>query len=142
MSALKEQVGGNHYKKYKIQPAEYAHANNLDFFQGSVVKYITRFRDKNGKQDLEKIKHLCDYLIELEYKDNSKPIIAWGNESSIFAYVVCKKDYNPCKNIEFKKGELYQLKKDEGVMYLLLDGCAFHTTQRVLDEYFEYNVKL
>lgn len=64
---LSVQVGGDHYKKYKIQPLEYAHANNLDMFQGSIVKYITRFRDKNGKQDLEKIKHFVDVLIELEY---------------------------------------------------------------------------
>lgn len=67
---LSTQIGGDHYKKCKIQPAEYIHANNLDFFQGNVVKYITRFRDKGGKADLEKIKHYCDLLIELEYKQN------------------------------------------------------------------------
>lgn len=61
------QVGGSHYKKYKIQPAEYNHANGLDWFQGNIVKYITRFRDKNGKEDLEKIIHYAQMLIELEY---------------------------------------------------------------------------
>lgn len=66
-SPLNQQVGGDHYKKYKIQPVEYNHANNLDFFQGNVVKYITRFRDKNGKVDLEKAKHIIELLIELEY---------------------------------------------------------------------------
>jgi hypothetical protein len=65
--ATERQVGGSHYKKCKIQPIEYIHANGLDFFQGNIVKYITRFRDKNGKQDLEKIKHYVDLLIELEY---------------------------------------------------------------------------
>lgn len=64
---LNTQVGGDHYKKYKIQPLEYSHANDLDMFQGSVVKYITRFRDKNGLEDLKKIKHFVDILIKLEY---------------------------------------------------------------------------
>ena len=51
MSALEKQTGGNHYKKCSIQPIEYIHANNLPFIEGNVVKYITRHKDKNGKQD-------------------------------------------------------------------------------------------
>jgi len=58
------QVGGNHYKKKGIQPIEYIYANDLDFFQGNVVKYVTRFKDKNGLQDLEKAKHYLEMLIE------------------------------------------------------------------------------
>lgn len=70
---LNIQIAGGHYKSMKIQPVEYAHANNLDFFQGSVVKYVTRFRNKNGKQDLEKAKHFIDLLIKLEYgEDNNE----------------------------------------------------------------------
>jgi len=69
MSALKEQVGGNHYKGMAIQPVEFCHANKLDYFQGVVVKYICRFRDKNGKEDLEKIIHFVKLLIELEYPE-------------------------------------------------------------------------
>lgn len=61
------QVGGNHYKDLKIQPIEYIHANGLDYFEGNVIKYITRHRNKNGKQDLEKAKHYIDLLIEFEY---------------------------------------------------------------------------
>lgn len=61
------QVGGNHYKNLVIQPAEYAYKNKLDFFQGNVVKYITRFRDKNGLEDLKKAKHFIDLLIQFEY---------------------------------------------------------------------------
>lgn len=61
------QVGGNHYKDLKIQPIEYIHANGLNFLEGNVVKYITRHRNKNGKQDLEKAKHCIDLLIEFEY---------------------------------------------------------------------------
>lgn len=63
---LKIQIQGNHYKSLKIQPIEYIHANNLPFIEGSVVKYITRWREKGGKADLEKIKHFVDLLIHLE----------------------------------------------------------------------------
>jgi hypothetical protein len=64
--ALNVQVGGDHYKKHKIQPIEYIHANNLPFIEGNIVKYITRWREKNGIKDLEKVKHYVDLLIQLE----------------------------------------------------------------------------
>lgn len=70
IEVLNYQEGGTHYKKYAIQPIEYIHANKLDFFQGSVVKYITRFRDKNGLEDLKKAKHFIDLLINLEYNND------------------------------------------------------------------------
>lgn len=68
MSALDVQVGGDHYKKYKIQPMEYSMANGLDACQHTAIKYITRFRDKGGIADLEKAKHCIDLLIEFECK--------------------------------------------------------------------------
>lgn len=68
-SALKEQTGGSHYKKMKIQPIEYIHANNIPFAEGSVIKYVTRWRDKNGIEDLKKARHFLDLLIELESRD-------------------------------------------------------------------------
>lgn len=66
MSALDTQVGGNHYKKLKIQPMEYSMANGLDACQHTIIKYVTRFRDKGGIADLEKAKHTLDMLIEFE----------------------------------------------------------------------------
>lgn len=71
-SAMNQQVGGYHYKKYPIQPMEYAFKNRLDHLQFSVVKYVTRFRDKKGREDLEKAKHCIDMLIEMEYGENGK----------------------------------------------------------------------
>ncbi len=68
-SALNVQVAGAHYKGKKIQPVEYIHANGLNFLEGCIVKRITRWRDKPAEhrfQDLEKIKHEIDLLIELE----------------------------------------------------------------------------
>jgi len=66
MSARKSQVGGSHYRKLKIQPVEYIHANEIPFIEGSIIKYATRWRDKGGIDDLRKIKHFVDLLIELE----------------------------------------------------------------------------
>lgn len=71
MSALDVQTGGSHYKDLKIQPVEYIHANDLGFCEGSVVKYITRWRAKNGIEDLKKARHFIDLLIELESNEVS-----------------------------------------------------------------------
>lgn len=71
-SSLNKQVAGTHYVKCSIQPIEYIHANKLGFIEGNVVKYITRFRDKNGEADLRKIIHYIELLIELEYGDAGK----------------------------------------------------------------------
>jgi hypothetical protein len=65
--ALGEQIGGDHYKKMVIQPAEFATKNNLGFLAGCVVKRVCRYRDKNGREDLEKAIHELQLLIELEY---------------------------------------------------------------------------
>ena len=67
MKSLSKQIGGSHYKQYKIQPFEFIHKNNLSYFQGCVIKYIVRYQDKNNPiEDLEKAKEYIDMLIELE----------------------------------------------------------------------------
>lgn len=68
MSALDMQVQGDHYKKLKIQPVEYIYANGIGYFEGNVIKYVTRWRDKNGVADLLKARHYIDLLLELEEK--------------------------------------------------------------------------
>lgn len=68
-NALEKQEGGNHYKGYSIQPIEYIHANNIPFAEGSVIKYVTRWRDKNGVADLKKAIHFLELLIELESRN-------------------------------------------------------------------------
>ena len=54
---LVPQVAGNHYKNRGIQPIEYSARNELSFCQGNVIKYITRYKDKNGIEDLAKVIH-------------------------------------------------------------------------------------
>jgi hypothetical protein len=63
--ATDKQIGGNHYKDFKIQPIEFITMNKLSFIQGCVVKYICRFDRKNGKEDLDKIIHYCELQKEL-----------------------------------------------------------------------------
>jgi hypothetical protein len=66
MSALDKQVGGSHYKDMAIQPVEYIHKNGLGFCEGNVVKYITRWKTKNGIEDLKKVIHYAELLIQME----------------------------------------------------------------------------
>lgn len=68
MSNFKHQVGGEHYKKMGIQPAEYVHANNIPYLEGSIIYYVSRWRDKGGIEDLKKAKHTIDLLMELELR--------------------------------------------------------------------------
>ena len=65
---LKEQVGGDHYSKLAIQPAVYAEQNKLSYLQGTIIKYVTRYKDKGGVEDLYKAIHSIKILIELEGK--------------------------------------------------------------------------
>lgn len=64
MAANDRQVGGSHYRS-PIQHWDYVWANNLDYFQGQITKYVTRWREKNGLQDLLKARHFLDKYIEL-----------------------------------------------------------------------------
>jgi hypothetical protein len=65
------QVGGNHYKSFRIQPYEFISKNELSFFQGNVVKYVCRYLTKNKIEDLQKIIHYCELEI-LKLKDDKK----------------------------------------------------------------------
>lgn len=73
-SAFNKQVDGKHYKKLKIQPMEYALANNLNYGQSNAIKYITRYKDKNGIEDLKKAIHCIELLIEFEEKNGVKDV--------------------------------------------------------------------
>jgi hypothetical protein len=66
MSALDKQIGGSHYKDMAIQPIEYIHKNGLGFCEGNIVKYITRWKTKNGIEDLKKVIHYAELMIQME----------------------------------------------------------------------------
>ena len=71
MSALNTQIGGSHYKDLPIQPVEFIERNNLGFCAGNVIKYVCRYKNKNGIEDLKKAKHYLELLIEIEENEYS-----------------------------------------------------------------------
>lgn len=66
MSALDKQVGGDHYKTKAMQPVELWAALDLNGFQASIVKYITRHEEKNGAADIDKAEHFFALMVELQ----------------------------------------------------------------------------
>lgn len=69
VNPLNVQVGGGHYKGFVIQPVEFITRNKIPFIEGCVIKYVSRHRTKNGRQDIEKAIHFLELLLELEYPD-------------------------------------------------------------------------
>lgn len=67
---LVSQSGGNHYKIHGVQPVEYTMGNKLSFCQGNIIKYITRYADKNGLEDLEKVIHYTLLEAYFEYGED------------------------------------------------------------------------
>jgi len=69
MSANEGQVGGSHYKNKAMQPWDFIAGNNIGYLAGNVIKYVCRYKDKNGIEDLRKARHYLDKLIEIEMED-------------------------------------------------------------------------
>ena len=66
MNANDKQIGGQHYSAKAVQPWDYITSNNLGYLEGNVVKYVSRWKEKNGIEDLLKAKHYLEKLIELQ----------------------------------------------------------------------------
>jgi hypothetical protein len=66
MKANDHQVGGTHYARNSIQPWDYIIANGLGYLEGNIIKYTTRWRQKGGVDDLRKVIHYAEKLIEVE----------------------------------------------------------------------------
>jgi hypothetical protein len=71
-SPLQSQVGGDHYRKLAIQPVEFCQRNQLGYCESAVIKYVTRHREKNGVQDIDKAIHYLQLLKEIEYPEAAK----------------------------------------------------------------------
>lgn len=70
------QVGGDHYKSFALQPVQFSNMASLGFCEGSIIKYISRWRKKNGLEDIEKVFHFLDLLIhDLDNGTCTLPII-------------------------------------------------------------------
>lgn len=79
-AAEKTQVAGNHYKKYlHIQPWHIIDAYKMGYYDGNALKYLLRYKDKNGVEDLKKAKHYLEKLIENIEREET-PVGDPGNE--------------------------------------------------------------
>jgi len=65
MSANKEQIAGSHYQQ-AVQTWDFIHLNKIGYLAGNVIKYVVRYKKKNGVEDLRKARHYIDKLIEVE----------------------------------------------------------------------------
>ena len=83
MDSLKNQVGGSHYKDMKMQPIQLIAGAKCDFVQGNIIKYVSRYKHKDGKKDLEKVLHYAKLALDL-YPENKH----YNNVGLGFAY--CK----------------------------------------------------
>jgi hypothetical protein len=66
MSANDKQIGGTHYGKNTIQPWDFIIANNIGYLEGSAIKYLCRWKNKGGVDDLRKAIHFIEKAIEVE----------------------------------------------------------------------------
>lgn len=76
--AKDRQVGGTHYKEMAIQPGEYITKNKLNWYEGNVIKYVTRHQSKNGRQDIQKAIHYLELMLEQYdelYPSKEEPVI-------------------------------------------------------------------
>jgi|TARA_R110002153_G_scaffold50997_1_gene143488 hypothetical protein len=67
MKKKSKQVGGNHYENMAIGPVEYIMKNNLNFLQGNIIKYVSRYKNKGKREDLQKVIQCARMLMDYEY---------------------------------------------------------------------------
>lgn len=67
MKKKNKQVGGNHYENMAIGPVEYIMKNNLNFLQGNIIKYVSRYKNKGKREDLQKVIQCATMLMDYEY---------------------------------------------------------------------------
>ena len=112
-----KEIGGTHYADMPIEPIELIEAFNLNFIQGSIIKYISRYKAKNGVQDLEKALHYCKMGTKsfdrvddfIDYKGKNKLIVKMycilnnlsDIENMIIGYAISN-DFERCA-VEIKK---------------------------------------
>jgi len=72
VKASEKQVGGSHYKQFVIQPAEFCYKNNIPYLEATAIKYLCRWRNKGGVQDLDKAIHFIELIKEYEFHDDNK----------------------------------------------------------------------
>ena len=82
-----KEIGGTHYSDMPIEPIELIEVFNLDFIQGCIVKYISRYNKKNGIEDLEKALHYCK--IGIKRFDRTENYIELNPRNSLIVKMYC-----------------------------------------------------
>ena len=65
MTANDDQIGGRHHIEKAIQPWDFIVQNNMGYLEGCIIKYVSRYKEKNGIEDLIKASHYLEKLIEV-----------------------------------------------------------------------------
>ena len=94
MSSLQDQVAGTHYKNLKYQPVELSHNLHLSGIQLLIIKYLTRYRNKNGREDLIKARHCCQLATDL----NDIPF--YKHSLSFFETIIPQDYYHRVRKVE------------------------------------------
>ena len=117
MSALDKQEGGKHYKDMKIQPIEYIVDNKLGWHEGNVVKYISRHGFKNGAEDVKKVIHYCELLLEKVYGIKPEKTFTESQGKEILrhagAFIPVKQDVLVLKGFNHEQARSLIAKLDE-----------------------------
>ena len=95
---LKSSPAGEHYKRFPIEPIQYIEANNIPYHEACIIKYVTRWRAKNGIEDLLKAKFYIERLIEVERSENSNQSI-----------------YSSVQDLYSERAELASIRPNEGL---------------------------
>lgn len=125
MPANDKQVGGDHYKN-KVQHWDWAASNDLDYFQGSITKYVARWKNKNGLEDLKKAQHFLEKYIEMQEGTVQSP----GLDNFPYTLFLGKDIYNSFNTSTEAIGKARQL-FDEGV-YKQSHICIRHKVTKEL----------
>lgn len=72
MTANDQQVGGRHYIDKPFQPWDFIVGNKLGYLEGNIIKYVSRYKEKNGIEDLIKASHYLDKLIEVTRNEQKR----------------------------------------------------------------------
>ena len=111
MAANDKQISGKHYKENSIQPWDYVAANNLGYFEGSAIKYITRWRNKGGIADIQKAIHFLEKLIELE-SPTTDPMVIGAGKSAYPELERATKRLYPSPSMASSVGDTYRSSSD------------------------------
>ena len=114
--ATDKQIGGSHYKNFKIQPSKFIYDNGIKFNEGNIIKYVCRHEFKNGLQDLEKAGHYVDLLMEF-------------SENSVIPFLLDREfEFEIIRVGKFSKFFCEENQLDELQSAIILNACLFSKT--------------